>query len=342
MRRIGLGVCGVDRRTVLAAGIAGLIGLGGCAGGGGSNGGGSTGAEATARGGGSQRASQPGEVEVLNWNIRFGTADDGENSWPARADRVSAVVVGPEGTPGEPQWDLVGLQEALRFQVDQLLAAAPGYAYAGAGRDDGEDAGEHVGVLYRSDRFELADSGRFWLSDTPRVAGSTSWGNEITRMVYWARLIDLSTGEGVYAYVVHLDHRSERSRREAAELIAFRIDAREHPDEPVVLLADLNAAPDALERRYLRGEASDATGDGIAPRSPMFVDAAASVDPDGVAGGTFNGWLGGLKSGPEIDAIYVSPDVEVLDAVVDRAMGLSEDGRPASDHHPVVARLRID
>jgi endonuclease/exonuclease/phosphatase family metal-dependent hydrolase len=284
----------------------------------------------------------PGELAILSWNIRYGTAEDGANSWPERADRVANVVVGPEGTAGHPQWDLVSIQEAMRFQIDQLLAAAPGYAYTGFGRDDGVNAGEHVGVLYRADRFELADAGRFWLSDTPETPGSTSWGNTLPRMVAYARFIDRTTGEGFWTYTVHLDHRSEASRQEAAELIAFRIESREPDGEPVLLLGDLNATPDAIERRYLAGEVSDATGDGIAPRSPRLADAVAMAGPAGDKGGTFNGWRAGIDYGPAIDAVLVSRGARVIEARVDREMGVSDDARPASDHHPVFARVVLN
>lgn len=287
------------------------------------------------------------ELLLLNWNIRYGTADDGPNSWPARADRVTSVVVGEDlgGTPGEPAWDLVGVQEAMKFQIAQLIAAAPAYGYFGFGRDDGIDAGEHCGLLYRADRFDIAEGGRFWLSDTPDQPGSTSWGNELPRMCVWARLVpagsNAAAGKGVYVYVTHLDHRSDASRRQAVELIGFRIESREHPGEPVILMGDFNAAPDTPERQYLEGRASDATGDGVAPPSPALIDAAAAMSGPDAQNGTFNGWRAGINYGPEIDAILISPNLELLEAAIDTELGVSADGRPASDHHPIVARVKL-
>jgi len=283
------------------------------------------------------------QVRVLSWNIRYGTADDGPNSWPLRAHRIAGAIVDPGGvgaSPADPPFDIVGVQEALRFQIDELLAAVPVYAYAGVGRDDGANAGEHCGVLYRTDRLELADAGAFWLSDTPDVPGSTSWGNDITRLCTWARFIPVGADTGFYVYSTHFDHRSEPSRREAVELIAFRIDAREHPAEPVILLGDFNAAPDSVERLYLTGDAEDATGDGIAPASPRLTD-VLTYDP-AAPRGTFNGWrYHPTRTGPDIDSILVS-GMTVDDAEVARALGVGDDGRPPSDHYPIVATLRFD
>ncbi len=334
--RSGRRFAGVVVGGLLGAMVACLGGLAGCSSEKDAGSGGMA-SEAAGRG---ERGANPGELTMMAWNIRFGTANDGPNSWPLRADRVVDVMIGPGGTPEAPAWDLVSVQEALRFQIDQVLAAAPGYAYAGYGRDDGVNAGEHCGVLYRPDRLELTETGRFWLSDTPDVVASTSWGNTITRMVSYQRFVDRLDEErdGFWVFSVHLDHQSEASRRESAELIAFRIETIAGT-EPVIVLGDFNAPPESAERRYLVGEIRDATGDGIAPPSPRLVDAVL-VAGEGPLG-TFNGFRGGLTTGRFIDTVLVPPSTRIIEAWVDREMGVSEDGRPPSDHHPVIVRLGL-
>ena len=74
------------------------------------------------------------------------------------------------------QCDVIGLQEALRFQIDAIREALPVYAEIGVGREDGKTKGEYSGILYRTDRLLLAEAGTFWLSDTPEVPGSMTWG----------------------------------------------------------------------------------------------------------------------------------------------------------------------
>ena len=129
-------------------------------------------------------AVQPREpLTVMTFNIRYGTAKDGENEWSARRDMLFEVI-------RDTRPDLLGLQEALDFQIDEILAAVSGYAVVGVGRDDGAEKGEYSAILFRTERFHVAEAGTFWFSDTPAVPGSKSWGNQITRISSWARLID--------------------------------------------------------------------------------------------------------------------------------------------------------
>ena len=112
-------------------------------------------------------------MTVMTFNIRYGTAKDGENEWSARRDVLFDVI--RNANP-----DLLGLQEALDFQIDEIMAAVPGYAVVGVGRDDGAEKGEYSAILFRRDRFHVAEAGTFWFSDTPSVVASKSWGNPIT------------------------------------------------------------------------------------------------------------------------------------------------------------------
>ena len=70
------------------------------------------------------------ELCVMTFNIRYGTANDGENSWDKRQELVYGVL-------RQHRPDVVGMQEALRFQIDQVRAAVPQYGEIGVGREDG-------------------------------------------------------------------------------------------------------------------------------------------------------------------------------------------------------------
>ena len=139
------------------------------------------------------------ELNVMTFNIRYGTANDGENRWDNRRNMVLDVL--QNHSP-----DVVGLQEALRFQLDQIRSALPEFAEVGVGRDDGNTAGEYAALLYRRDRFALLDSGTFWLSDTPNVPASKHWGNSITRICTWARLIDRHTAQPFYLFMGSVEY----------------------------------------------------------------------------------------------------------------------------------------
>lgn len=258
-------------------------------------------------------------VDVLAFNIRYGTADDGANSWPHREELVYDVIRRRDA-------DFVGLQEALRFQLDGIREAVPGYGEVGIGRDGA--AGEYSAILYKPDRWRVADSGTFWLSDTPTVAGSTSWGNELPRIVTWARFTERASGRGVWVFNTHFDHVSQRSRERSAELLAQRIAAR-GSDEPVIVTGDFNAGEDNAAIRHL----VDADR-----RSPVALrDTYRVLHPNETDAGTFNGFEG-RRDGPKIDYVFAGPRVHVLAAGI---LHNRRDGRYPSDHFPVGARLAL-
>ncbi len=171
-------------------------------------------------------------LTVMTFNIRYGTANDGENHWTRRRELLFEVLRTADA-------DLIGLQEALRFQIDEILAAVPGYGVVGVGRDDGKAAGEMSAILFRTSRFHVAESGTFWFSDTPEAPGSKSWGNRITRIASWARFIDRD-GRGFYHFNLHLDHESQPSREQSVQLLLQRIRSRSGRDEPVIVTGDFN------------------------------------------------------------------------------------------------------
>ena len=222
----------------------------------------------------------------------------------------------------EQQADVVGLQEALHGQIEEILQAVPGYAYVGVGRSDGRQAGEYAAILYRTARLQVRRSDTFWFSDTPGVVKSTSWGNQIERICTWAYFEDRE-GPAFYLYNVHLDHQSQPSRERSAALLLERIGARD-PKAPAVVTGDFNAG----EKQP--GRSGDARG--------VLATASGSCIRTPREAGTFNGFKPGQTGGDKIDFVFVEPGTEVLDAAIVRA---SRDGRYPSDHFPVTARIRL-
>jgi len=253
-------------------------------------------------------------LTVMTFNIRYGTANDGDNHWLKRRELLFALL-------RDQQADVIGLQEALNGQIEEILQAVPGYAYVGVGRSDGRRAGEYAAILYRTARLHVRRSDTFWFSDTPGVVKSTSWGNQIERICTWAYFEDRE-GPAFYAYNVHLDHLSQPSRERSVALLLARIGARD-PRAPVVVTGDFNAGEDNPAAVAMRGS---------------FHDSFRVLHPGATEVGTFNGFKPGQTAGDKIDFVFVEPGVEVLDAAIVRS---SLDGRYPSDHFPVTARIRL-
>lgn len=263
-------------------------------------------------------------LTVMTFNIRYGTAQDGDNHWTARREMLFDLVRAQNA-------DIIGVQEALDSQIREITVAAPGYAVVGVGRDDALAKGEHSAILFKTGRLRVAESGTFWFSDTPEVPGSKTWGNSITRICTWARFIDRD-GRAFWHFNLHLDHQSQPSRERSTDLLRRRIDARAFPREPVVVTGDFNV-----------GESNPALRALVAPprsesASAPFVDTFRVLHPDERVVGTFTAFEFGQVNGDKIDYILVQPGTEVLTADIIRT---SRNKRYPSDHFPVVARVRL-
>ncbi len=261
------------------------------------------------------------EVRLLTFNLRYGTASDGENAWPHRRDLVVEIL------RREP-WDFVGMQEALRFQIEELAVAVPEFRWIGRGRDDGDEAGEHVPIFYRGNRWRLVHDEHFWLSETPEKPGSRSWGNQLPRMVTAGRFVEKSSGKAVWIFNTHFDHQSQESRERSARLLAERVSRRDPPD-PVVVMGDFNAGEENSAVRFLKG---------TVPGSPVkLIDSFRLIHPSADDVGTFHGFRGGT-AGEKIDYVFVEPGTAVCSADILR---ISFRGKFPSDHYPVSATIEL-
>ena len=107
----------------------------------------------------------PAAAQTLSagtYNVRqLNAGDDARgDGWQQRLPVIASLIRFHD-------FDIFGAQEVFHSQLEDLLGALPGYGYTGVGRDDGAEAGEYSVVFYKRDRFELLDSGHFWLAEDP-------------------------------------------------------------------------------------------------------------------------------------------------------------------------------
>jgi endonuclease/exonuclease/phosphatase family metal-dependent hydrolase len=262
-------------------------------------------------------------VRIMTFNIRYENTIDSANVWSKRRELAADVI-----RRFDP--DFVGLQEALPRQIADLAKVFPEYRLVGRSRDADPKRGEAVPILYRAKRWRLDDKqhGTFWLSDTPQVPGSTTWGNSWPRVVTWGRFVERTTGRGLYVYNTHFDNASEPSRQKSAALLARRIAERQNR-EPVLVVGDFNSDESSPALAYLTGRST---------QSPVkLIDTFREVHPSEKRVGTFHAFRGG-DDGEKIDFVLVSPGVKVHSA------GIVREHRGElypSDHYPVTAEVSI-
>ena len=171
-------------------------------------------------------------MRVLSFNIRFDNPNDGPDAWPHRKDFVTDLI-------RFHKIDLVGTQEGLVHQLEEMEEMMPSFSWVGVGRDDGERGGEFSAIFYDTTRFALIEDDTFWLSDTPDVPGSIGWDAAITRVATWARFTDLENNRRFFVINTHFDHVGQEARVNSAKLMIEKV--TELADGgPVIVMGDLN------------------------------------------------------------------------------------------------------
>ncbi|MFC4069644.1 endonuclease/exonuclease/phosphatase family protein [Actinoplanes subglobosus] len=259
---------------------------------------------------------EPADLDVMSFNVRYAGLTP-PNSWAQRRPVMRALL-----TAERP--DLIGTQEGLAIQLRDIESdLGPDYDRIGLGRDPG-GVGEHMAIFYNRSRLSPRSSGHFWLSGTPAVPGSMSWGNHQPRMVTWARFTDLATGRDFCAVNTHLDNHSEPARRRSAQLIMDRLAT--FAPLPIVLTGDFNsaAAPGSETYRLLTTEAG-LRDTWLTPRR-------------GPAWGTIHNYAPLIPNGERDDWILTSPSITTVAALMNTHR---QAGQYPSDHLPIQARLHF-
>lgn len=315
MSTVPRSTAGISRRTMLtAAGAVGALGA--------------SAALASPATAGTARRGRPvigrarGDLlHAMSFNVRYdrvGQTHPGEpDYWPERAPLTTEFLRLEQPT-------VLGVQEVL---FHQLSAVEDGlgrhYKMVGFGRDGGA-GGEYSAIFYDARRLTVTWWDQFWLSDTPNVIGSATWGNTVTRIVTWAELHDRVTGRDFLHINAHFDHRAENARVRSAEAVRDQV---AEADLPVVFTADCNAAAEhsaPYDVLVTDGSLRD-----------TWLTADRQLTP---AVGTFPGYGTPDPDGARIDWILTTPGIEVRSAAINT---WTRDGRFPSDHAPVQALLKI-
>ncbi|MGW6024109.1 endonuclease/exonuclease/phosphatase family protein [Streptomyces sp. NPDC055099] len=255
-------------------------------------------------------------LEVMSFNLRYASTTP-PNAWADRRPVTRELL-----RRARPH--VIGTQEGLYQQVRDIAEdLGPHYDWIGTGRAGGS-RNEFMSVYYDTRRLAPIEYDHYWLSDTPDVIGSNTWGGGSIRMVTWVRFHDLRTGTELYVLNTHLDNASQYARARAASLITERI-TRLDPSLPLLVTGDFNVA---------------------AHKNPVYdtmlaaglVDTWDAADERSKAYATFHGYRPLVPDGDRIDWILATPDVRVHSAAINT---FSQGGQFPSDHLPVQASLSL-
>lgn len=266
-----------------------------------------------------QQASAPEPVNVMSFNIRYDNPADSLDNWKYRKDRVANAIRFYEV-------DILGTQEVLHNQMEDLKQRLPGYDAIGVGREDGKEKGEYSALWYKKERFNLLESGYFWLSETPEVAGSKGWDGACERIATWAKLQDKVSGKKIFALNTHLDHVGVVARREGVKLV---LDKTTQLSEgmAVVITGDFNATPESDVIRLMTDEANPAHLTDARQASPVVYGPAWSFHDFGNVP---------YDKRSLIDYVFVRNGLKVLKYGV---LAETENEAFLSDHTPILVTV---
>lgn len=256
-------------------------------------------------------------LKVMTYNIRLDLKSDGVNAWDNRKDFFTAQI-------GFYEPDVFGLQEARPNQVADIAKALPEYSYVGIGRD-GNNTGEASNIFFKKERFQLKDSGTFWLSETPNVV-SKGWDAAYNRVCAYAWLKDKKTKKQFWFFNTHLDNVGVTARRRGVELILSKMKELNKSNLPVIFTGDLNSEPNDSLIQYLKAQLTDTRE--VSMRKPFGPS------------GSFNDFKHDQPVTMLIDYIFISQNSPF--AVKKYAiLSDSKDLRYPSDHLPVYVELAV-
>lgn len=258
------------------------------------------------------------QINVMSFNIRYNTPNDGINAWPNRIEMVNGLFKFYE--PG-----IFGLQEALYGQIQDIQKGLPDYKWFGVGRDDGDKAGEFIPIFYNTKKFILIESGHFWLSENCEKPG-LGWDAACNRITTWGKFQSKVTGKQFFVFNTHFDHMGVEARKNSAKLIHDKVNEfTANSGMPVILTGDFNLTPEtepiAMIKKYL-SDSREISEE--APYGPI---------------GTYNGFKPGSEGQNRIDYIFVNDKVKVLKYAV---ISDTNENRSPSDHLPVFVKLQLN
>lgn len=249
-----------------------------------------------------------GEWTLATFNVRYDNPTD-PLKWGDRVDEVAQVM---------GFYDIVGIQEALPNQVEDLRQRLPWMDVVSRGRD-ADEGGEACAIFYHKDKWQLLHHDTFWLSDDWTTPGAHGWTADLPRVVTVVKLQQVATGKLVTAFNTHWSHVSQEAREGSGRLIAL-MDALSTSDASVVL-GDFNETSEGQGRQILASAGFDDVYDTRRARCRKEFPTYTTFSPEGSSGG------------PRIDAIYTKGLVTqwtCVDEVIKKDLFIS-------DHLPVHA-----
>ena len=257
-------------------------------------------------------------IRIMTYNLRY-ASDRAPNAWSARRPVAAELI-------RQAKPDIFGTQEGLYQQLKDMAADLPNYQWLGLGREGGSH-GEFMAIFYDRERFDPLEYNHFWLSDTPNVIGSATWGHSNRRMVTWIKFRDRTNQKDFYHFNTHFDPQVQPAREKAAALLREKIAALK-TELPIIVTGDFNASAGRNKAYEILLE-----GDFVKDTWTLAKERREPIVK------TFHNFRGPQIGDDRIDWILIRGPIRAEWTKIDT---FSKDNQYPSDHFPVIAELQFE
>jgi len=260
-------------------------------------------------------------LNVMTFNIRYDNKGDSLNAWPHRKMFAGSQILFHEA-------HIIGIQEALHHQMEDLQVQLSRYRYLGVGREDGKQKGEYSAIFVDTARLQVLQWQTFWLAEQTNVPGIKGWDAAITRIVTWAKLRDKKTKKTFFVFNTHFDHMGKIARKESARLLISKVKEIAGAS-PSLITGDFNAKPGDEPVQVIVNKNDP---------NHLFDSKDFSLALHYGPTGTFTAFQASERDDEPIDYIFIRNGVKVLQHAT---LSQTWKGRFSSDHFPVFARVLL-
>lgn len=255
------------------------------------------------------------ELKLTSFNIRFANPADGKHDWPHRRDLLSEIIK-------EFNCDILGTQEGREPQLRNLADLINEYQLIDEHRDWIEER-MYPCIFIKPDIIDVKESGDFWLSETPDVAGSKSFESAFPRLCTWMKAQHKNTGSDFLFVNTHLDHVKQSTRVEQARVLSEEIQKINKEQLPMILMGDFNDCPTSPVREVFNQH--------LNLNDPWL----EKNIPEESTHHSFNGEVG---EGVRIDWTLLSDQFDCEDIFLDKR---EREGVYPSDHFPLLSKIKL-
>lgn len=254
------------------------------------------------------------KIQIISSNIRFDNPADGINAWPHRREILTQTLLSHDP-------DIVATQEGRRIQLFEF-AQLMNFQMIDEHRKWIEER-MYPTFFVKKDRWDILGSYDHWLSTTPEIAGSASFGSAFPRLVTWLKAKPKDSDLNFMFINTHLDHVKSETRIEQIKVLVSEVKKHFEPNLRVIIMGDFNDSPQSEVRKILTES------------FPSVLDSWAQFNQNEET--SHHAFNGEDQNGSRIDWILSDETLKIENCFLDKS---TVDGKYPSDHFPVVCTIK--